>query len=287
MKPPGITTRSPKARQLARGHACSPWLPARCRPHRGWHGNHRQWLGPAGSAGAGQSVQPRRGWCCQGCRITRRCRCQLPPPRLPACRPVLHPCRREGSRLDGAREKPGIGSAAEEGRRLKAPGRNPHGPSPAARGFRCSGRQTWQSSAGSASRGKRPLRGPAGLLPEQRVGSNSWGLRRSSASPLAPPGVRHACLCWDFGMTSPGFTHLGQAKKVWLLASPLVCPPTHSARAKRMDHAARRAHRPEMPVAGESRAAGSSQPVCPAMAGVGTARGSSLPGPGLGSRATS
>lgn len=152
------------------------------RPRRGWHESRCRWLSSAGSAGASQSAWPRRGWrwARRPPRMLHHEEMSAPAPLLPACQPVLHPCRWEGPWSDRA-QKPSIGSAAEESRRVEAPHRIPP------RGLRASnqrlllqqerspnpGCKIQQHSAGSASGGKRRLQGLAGLLLEHWIGSNS------------------------------------------------------------------------------------------------------------------
>lgn len=310
LNPLGPSHVAPKAWQLAQGHARSPWATStRAIGHAGagvgaWAAGRVLPAAPEpdslcgrGEAGAGHAAL-------RGCCITRRHRRQLPP--IPAsCLPTgfLHPCRRS----ERTEEKPSTGRAAEEGRQLEAPvspppplltpGRQPEAFAAAGVAKPSSAPQARQAG------GKHPLRGPAGFLWEQQVGSNSWGLHRSSSwcgGPPPCPGAGTHQPCWDFGTTTsspppaPALSILSKQKRFGLRHRCLGALPPTLGGAKRTNHTASRARCPEKPLAGESRATGGAElcqprgyrPVCPAMAGVGIARASSLPGSwaGLASR---
>lgn len=196
------------------------------RPRRGWHESRCRWLSSAGSAGASQSARPRRGWrwARRPPRMLHHEEMSAPAPLLPACQPVLHPCRREGPWSDRA-QKPSIRSAAEESRRVEAPHRIPPvGPGPAARGFCCSRSEAQTRVAKSSS-------APQARQAGANAGSRGWlAFCWSPGSAAIPPGLcRSSSHCSDsprsrahqpplgFWQTSPGFTyHLEQAKRFGL-----------------------------------------------------------------------
>lgn len=112
-----------------------------CWPRRSWHRSHCRWPGPAGSAGAVQSVQPHKAGAgltaLPGCCITRRCRRQFPPPQLPACQLVSQSCWREG-RGQIKRRSPALGAQQRRAGTLKPLHCIPTDPGSADRGFCCS-----------------------------------------------------------------------------------------------------------------------------------------------------
>lgn len=201
LKPVGDRN-TPKAWQLAQGHARSPVATStRVAGHAGAGAGAAAAAGrvPPGALEPASLCGPRRGW-----RWARR------PPRMlhheataapapsrpgsPACQPVFFCIRaggRDGGRTESRRSRGGV--RRRRARRLEAPVASPTtGQQPEA--FAAAGAEPEPRLQNPAELcglgkpgGKRLLQGPAGLLPEQRLGSNSWGLCRSSSRCCGSP----------------------------------------------------------------------------------------------------
>lgn len=112
-----------------------------CWPCWSWRRSHCRWPGPAGSAGAVQSVQPQQGWRWAHCppRMLHHeeMLAPVPPPQLPACQLVSQLCWREGRRQIKHRS-PALGAQQRRAGTLKPLHYILMDPGPADRAFRCS-----------------------------------------------------------------------------------------------------------------------------------------------------
>lgn len=206
-------------------------------PRRGWHESRCRWLSSAGSAGASQSAWPRRGWrwAHRPPRMLHHEEMSAPAPLLPACQPVLHPCRWEGLWSDRA-QKPSIESTAEASRRVEAP----HCIPPWAPG------QQTEAFAAAGAKPEPGLQNPAALrrLGKRRqtpapgagwpsAGALDWqqfpqDFAEAPATAATPPGAGHTSLRWDFGKRAPALPIL--SKRKGLASSITVRVPSHPLR---------------------------------------------------------
>lgn len=154
-----------------------------------------------------------------------------PRPSSQLCQLVSQSCWREG-RGQIRHRSPALGEQQRRAGTWKTLRRIPTGPGPA-EAFAAAGgeqslspgckiQQAQQAGTNSCTRGRTAFCQSSGsaAIPED--------FAEAPDTSAAPPGVRDASLHQNFGMTSPNFTYLEQAKRFGLQRHCKGCPRTHS-----------------------------------------------------------